>query len=663
MENTNIHGSSLLHNKGEKTLTGYPHLDRPWLKYYDNEFLKEPLPQMTIVNYIKEKNKNNGELPAITFFGNQISYNELYEKINDASRTLSELGVQDGDRVMYLMPNIPETAYLMYGTSQLGAVADFIDPRPDSVDLNISAKKVFDLFHGEKAKYLVALDQCYLGMIRPIENELKELGVENVVVVSASDSMNLKSKLNYLNEVRQFNGFNNMIQSMKKTQKFAKMLEDATKTANLQVLRYPDLVKECQNSSFKLAEYQPGKLNMIVHTSGTSSPKPKPIPLTNDNLNIYAAQTFGANMPMALGDNVLHMLPYFAAFGLVDVVHAGLAHGNNLIQIPEFAPSNLGKMIVKYQPQTIIGPPTWFLNLINDPVLKDADLSCLTMVTYGGDSMDEADELKINEFLHSHNCKVSLTKGHGMSETCGCGSFSTGDYGDLNSMGIPMPYTVYGVVNPDTKELVKFEDGKDEIEGEFIVSSGTVTPGVLDDNVIVPHVTYDDMDFIFTKDIGTMDKDGVMKFLSRSDRSFTRYDGFKVKPYEIEEVIKKDPFVKYCVVSPYYVDDKFGYMPLANIVLEDEIEMSDGEKIAYVEKLVDDLFVKNANVSTRQIPSKFRFRVSLPLTPNGKVNYNALVNEEITGEEIGVELEETNISVGKITVIPPMKNKVKVLKK
>ena len=104
-------------------------------------------------------------------------------------------------------------------------------------------------------------------------------------------------------------------------------------------------------------------------------------------------------------------------------------------------------------------------------------------------------------------------------------------------------------------------------------------------------------------------------------------------------------------------------MPLANIVLEDEIEMSDSEKIAYVEKLVDDLFVKNANVSTRQIPSKFRFRVSLPLTPNGKVNYNALVNEEITGEEIGVELEETNISVGKITVIPPMKNKVKVLKK
>lgn len=660
MKRENIQSSKLF-DVNEKT--GFPHLDKPWLKYYDKEFLEKPLPKMTIVDYIKNQNRSNEDLPAITFFGDQVSYSELYGKINEASRVLSELGVQDGDRIMYMMPNIPETAYLMYGTSQLGAVADYIDPRPDSVDLRISAKKVFDLFHGENAKYLVALDQCYLGMIRPIENELKELGVDNIVVVSASDSMNLKSKMNYLNEVRQFNGFKNMIESAKKSQKFAKMLEEATKTSKLQILRYPDLVKECQNSTFKLAEYQPGKLTVITHTSGTSSPRPKPIPLTNDNLNIYAHQTFGANMPMNLGDDVLHMLPYFAAFGLVDVVHAGLAHGNNLIQIPEFTPANLGKMLLKYKPQTVIGPPTWFLNLINDPVLKDADLSFLTMVTYGGDAMDENDEIKINKFLHDHNCKTILTKGHGMSETCGCGSFSTGEYADFDSIGIPMPNVVYGVVDPDTKEPLKFEDDKDELEGEFIISSGTVTPGVLDDNVIVPHYTYDGMDFIRTKDIGIMNKDGVMKFLSRSDRSFTRYDGFKVKPYEIEDVIKSDPLVKYCVVSPYYVDDKFGYMPLAHIVLEDDVKMSVDEQTAYIENLVENLFIKNAAVSTRQIPSKFKIRNSLLFTPNGKIDYNALGAEEITGEEIGIELEETNISVGGITVIPPVKAKEKVLRK
>lgn len=647
----------------EKIKTGLPHLDKPWLKYYDEAFLSKPFPQMTIMDYIKENNKGSEDLTAISYFGNHISYGEFYGKIDEATRVLSELGVSDNDRIMYMMPNIPETAYLMYGTSQLGAVADYIDPRPDSVDLNVSAEKVFDLFSSEKAKYLVALDQCYLGMIKPIEDKLKELGVENVVVVSASDSMGLKNKLNYLNEVRHFNGIGNMIKSAKKSQKIADMLEDATKKSRLQILRYPDLVKECQNTTFKLAEYQPQKLVAIVHTSGTTNPKPKPIPLTNDNLNIYAHQTFGANMPMKKGDNVLHMLPYYAAFGLVDVVHAGFAHSNNLIQIPEFAPANLGKLIVKYKPQTIIGPPTWFLNLIHDPVLKHADLSFLTMVTYGGDAMEASDERKINDFLHEHGCKTSLTKGHGMSETCGCASFATGEYNELNSMGIPMPNTVYGVVDPETKEPIKFTEDKEEIEGEFIISSRITTPGIIDDNIIVPHTTYDGMDFIYTGDIGAMDKNGMMRFLSRSNRSFTRYDGFKVKPHEIENIIKNDPLVKYCVVSPYYAEEKFGYMPIAHIVLKDEIEMSIEEQATYIERLIDNLFVKNPDVSTRQIPSKFRFRDSLPITANGKVDYVSVTSEEITGEEINVDLEETNISVGSIKITVPDKKKTKVLKK
>ena len=32
----------------EKKLTGYPSIDKPWLKYYDPEFLKKPIPAMNI---------------------------------------------------------------------------------------------------------------------------------------------------------------------------------------------------------------------------------------------------------------------------------------------------------------------------------------------------------------------------------------------------------------------------------------------------------------------------------------------------------------------------------------------------------------------------------------------------------------------------------------
>lgn len=646
-----------------KTLTGYPHIDKPWLKYYDKEFIKEPIPHKNILDYMKECTSKNKEMTAISYFGNNISYKDLYNNIDDSSRVLSELGVTKDERIMYLMPNIPETAYLLYGGSQIGAVSDYVDPRPDSVDLKVSANKILSLFKEEKIKYLVALDQCYLGLLKPIENELKDLGVENIVIVSASDSMNMKSKLNYLSEILKFNGAKKLKIQLSKMNKMQELYKAAEKNSPIKLLKYSNLINDCRYSKFNATKYENDKLNVIVHTSGTSSPKPKPIPLTNDNLNAYVHQTFGANMSMEPGDKALHMLPYFAAFGIVDVLHAGLCHNNNLIQIPEFSPSNLGKIIMKYKPQTVIGTPTWFLSMIEDPILKKSNLTFLKMVTYGGDSMEVSDENKINKFLQEHNSSCILTKGHGMSETCGCASFATNEYNKLGSVGIPMPNTTYAIVDPESKKFIKFSDDKETIEGELLIASKTITPGILDGKEIVPHVNYDGVDYIYTKDIAQMDKNGIMTFLSRSDRSFTRYDGFKVKSYAIEDVIKKDLRIKYCIVSPYYDDEKFGNMPIADIVMEDNIKLSDAEKVKFVEKLLKDNFINNQNVSTRQIPSKFRFREELPLTINGKVNYKEIVNEGLTGEEISVELEETNISIGGIKVTAPNKNNVKVLSK
>ena len=195
---------------------------------------------------------------------------------------------------------------------------------------------------------------------------------------------------------------------------------------------------------------------------------------------------------------------------------------------------------------------------MKDKNIKNVDLEFLKMITYGGDTMEYQDEIAVNEFLKAHNCNSKITKGHGMSETCGCASFAIDDYNIPRTMGIPMPSMTYGIVDPETKKLIKFEDGQDEIEGELIISGPTVTSGVLDGKVIVPHYEYDGMDFILTRDIAKMNRDGIMEFLERKDRSFTRFDGFKVKPHELENMLKQDSRIKYCVVSPYFDEEKMG---------------------------------------------------------------------------------------------------------
>ena len=153
-----------------------------------------------------------------------------------------------------------------------------------------------------------------------------------------------------------------------------------------------------------------------------------------------------------------------------------------------------------------------------------------------------------------------------------------------------------------------------------------------------------------------MDRNGKLKFLSRIDRSFTRYDGFKVKPYEIEGVLKQDERIKSCIISPYLDSEKYGFMIKATIVLEDGVELSTSKQVDFVRELVEKYFIKNPDVSSRQLPSKFVIKDELPQTKNGKVDFNSLAQEELTGDEITVVLEETNLSVGNIQIIPPQKS-------
>ena len=243
-----------------------------------------------------------------------------------------------------------------------------------------------------------------------------------------------------------------------KNDNIAKMVKKAIEESPLRAYLYGDLEKHQKDVSLPSVDFEKDTAAVIVHTSGTSGNRPKPIPLTNENLNEYVEQTEAAKMPVAPNDVALHMLPYFAAFGLVGVVHGGFCHSNNLIEIPAFNPNEFGSIILKSKAQIIIGPPTWFLGLLDDPNLKNKDLSFIKMATYGGDSMEPEDEVRVNEFLMRHNCKVKLTKGHGMSETCGCSSYADGKYNLLGTMGIPMPFSTYGIVDPETKKPINFED-------------------------------------------------------------------------------------------------------------------------------------------------------------------------------------------------------------
>ena len=641
---------------------GYPHIDKPWLKYYDENTLLDMPPKTNMTEYLKKVTKPYRKMIANTFYGKEFTYEELFQNVDSCSKMLTYIGVGKQEVIAYLVPNLPQSAELWLGATQIGAISDFIDPRPDSMDIIANSKKVLEILKYERAKYIIALDICYLAMLKPIEKDLKELGIEKIILVSANDYMPLTGQLDYLKDVIKYNELKNArnnenVSNYKALMnKFMSMIEmnkkikEAVATSELEIYTYKKLKEDSKHVTFTKV-YDEDLINYIGHTSGTSGSRPKPITTTNKNSISTLEQLRKANINFKAGDTVLHVLPFFAPFGAYDNYLLNLTSGTNSIIIPEFEINEFGYLLKKYKPNVIMGTPAWMSALPNYTYLQNEDLSCIHTIIYGGDAMTADDEEKVDKWLHSHGSQAKLEKGHGMSEFCGCGTYAQDEYNKPASIGIPLPDTIYTIVDPNNDDMLiplRFNPNEERLKGELVVSSDAVTDGYLYGDVIIPHYEMDGKSYIRTRDLVEMDRDGVFFHEARKDRSFTRFDGYKIKPREIEMVIERNPNVEYARLTDYFDDRQRGIMPMCHLVLKNEV--SDEEALEIVKDIVYNQIIASKDMSSRQIPAKFKIRKELPLTKNSKVDFNALRNEILTGEEINVDVSETNLSVSDIKI-------------
>ncbi|MHA2252305.1 MAG: acetoacetate--CoA ligase [Candidatus Kariarchaeaceae archaeon] len=108
------------------------------------------------LNFAENLLRYKDDQPAIVFFGEvegtqQITYQELYQKVARVAKSLSELGVQPGDRVVAYMPNLIETIIAMLAATSLGATWS-------SCGAELGAKAALDRLGQVKPKILFTVD-------------------------------------------------------------------------------------------------------------------------------------------------------------------------------------------------------------------------------------------------------------------------------------------------------------------------------------------------------------------------------------------------------------------------------------------------------------------------------------------------------------------------
>lgn len=113
----------------EKKLTGYPSIDKPWLKYYDAQLISETsVPNQSVYQYIYDKNFAYLDDTALVFFEKKISYRKMFYEADKIADILTTKGLEQGDTILMCMTGTPETVELLLACSKIGVCAIMLNP-------------------------------------------------------------------------------------------------------------------------------------------------------------------------------------------------------------------------------------------------------------------------------------------------------------------------------------------------------------------------------------------------------------------------------------------------------------------------------------------------------------------------------------------------------
>ena len=550
------------------------------------------------VETIAEKYPNN---VAFDFMGKSTTYKKLVQEVETCAKALKTIGVREGDKVTIAMPNCPQAIYLFYAVNLVGGIANMIHP--------LSAEKEIEFYLNESESVTaITLDQFY----DKFENVRQNTKVVNIIIASVKDELSKPIKAGYM---------------LTEGRKIKKIPDDAP------VIRWKDFMRLSRACFYNYAVPRKGDDPAVILYSGGTTGTTKGIVLTNRNVNALGQQVIATNPMFRVGDKMLAAMPLFHGFGLGVCIHTMLSQGGRCILIPRFTAQSYAKQITKYKCNFIAGVPTLYEALLRLPSMEGADLSCLKGVFSGGDSLSIELKKKFDKFLYDHKAVILFLKGTATTETVTACCLTPPQMSKEGSIGLPFPDTYIKIVKPGTDEELPYGE-----EGEILLAGPTVMKEYMnhpEETAQTLRTHADGLTWVYTGDLGTMDKEGFIYFRGRAKRMIIS-SGYNVYPSQLENILDAHEFVQMsCVIGvpdPYKMQKVKAFVKLTPDVPANEETKK--ELMDYCRK----------HIAKYAMPYDIEFREDMPKTLVGKVAYRVLEEEELA--RIKAREEEAAVPAG-----------------
>lgn len=528
-----------------------------------------PFRPMVVTELLDQAVKSHPERTATIFQGARTTFAQMGQQVDALATALRHSGLDRGDRVAIIMPNLPQTVASVFAVMQAGFIGVMINPL-------YTADEMTKLLTKTGARAVITLD-LLADRVAGLRGKTK---VENIYWCRIGEALPPLKKLLFPLVAKKRN------------------LMAPVKTPGL--IRLGPILKG-RGDGTRVA-LTPDDVALLQPTGGTTGTV-KTAMLTHRNLCSQAQHCEAWFAGFNRGEEVLlTALPMFHVFGLTTCLFFGISMAWTLVLVAKPHPPQLLEAIIKFKPTFAPMVPAMYLGLLALPNLKPENLRSIKACFSGSAPLSVETIHRFEEMSGA-----TILEGYGMTELSPVthinplvGTRKPG------SIGLPLPDTevrVMGLALPRTE--VKTGEA-----GEMWVRGPQVMKGYYEDPEETAHALTDG--WMHTGDIVRMDEDGFFWVEDRL-KDMINVGGLKVFSREVEEAANTHPAIieSAAVAQP---DVRLGETVKLYVVARQDMPLTINELLSYLRE----------RLARHKVPAAVYVVAELPRTKIGKVMKNLL---------------------------------------
>lgn len=547
-------------------------MDKPWLQSYPPNVPAEidTHQYRSLVDLFQHSVAEYRDLPAFSNLGKVLSYAQVDELTRQfAAYLIHGAGLQAGDRVAIMMPNLLQYPVALFGILRAGLVVVNTNPLYTDRELEHQLKD-----SGAKAIVILA------NFAHTLEAVMDEVGIKTIITTEIGDLLGFPKSLLV----------NTVVRHVKKMVP-AYSLPEAI--AFNQVLR---LGKQYA-PAYQDADPAHEDIAFLQYTGGTTGVA-KGAALSHRNLlaNMLQADAWTKGYLEHGKEIFITALPLYHVFALTANALFSLEMGakNVLITNPRDLPAFI-KDLAKEPFTFITGVNTLYNALLNHPDISKVDFSRLKIALGGGMAVQKP----VAERWKALTGSV-LLEAYGLTETSPAVCINPVTLQDYNGMiGLPISSTEVSVRDVDGNALGGGERGELWVRGPQVMQGYWQRPD--ETAKVMPGDGW-----LRTGDVAVINEQGFVKLVDRI-KDMVLVSGFNVYPNEVEDVLAAHP--KILEAGVIGVPDEHSGEIVKAFIVRKENNLSVDEVRAYCRE----------ELSAYKCPKQVVFVESLPKSNVGKI--------------------------------------------